>query len=76
MLLDRTVKNVIWKDIINYNSFKLQFNAVILKDRKKNRELIVFVIIRYLFQSKKGFLLFLIVRGKVRADYKNKPSIW
>jgi hypothetical protein len=76
MGFNRTIKNVIWNSVINYNSSKLLHDAVILKDREKDRELIFSVIIKYLLESKKGLLLFLIVRNKVGADYKEKSSIW
>jgi hypothetical protein len=51
-------------------------DAVILKDRKKNKELVFSAMAKHLLKSKKGFLLFLIVRGKVGADCEKKPSIW
>ncbi len=69
------IKDVIWGSVINYNSFKLLHDAVILKNREKDRELVFSAIIRHLLKSKKGLLLFLIVRDKVGADYEKKPSI-
>jgi hypothetical protein len=76
MGFNRTIKDVIWDSVISYNSFKLVHDAVIPKNRKKNRELIFFVMVRYLSKSKKGFLLFLIVRNKMGADCEKKLSIW
>jgi hypothetical protein len=76
MSFNRTIKDVIWGSVISYNSFKLLHDAVILKDRKKNRELVFSAIIRYFLKSKKGFLLFLVVQDKVGADCEKKLSIW
>jgi hypothetical protein len=76
MGFNRTTKDVIWGSVISYNSSKLVHDAVILKDRKKDRELIFSAIIRHLLESKKGLLLFLIVRDKVSADCEKKSSIW
>jgi hypothetical protein len=76
MSFNRTIKNVIWGSVVNYNSFKFLHDAVILKDRKKNRELIFSAMARYLLKSKKGLLIFLIVRDKVNVDYEKKLSIW
>ena len=75
MLFNYTIKDVIWGDVVSYNSFKLLLNTVILKDRDEDRELVFSAIIRHLLKSKKGLLLFLIVRDKVGADYEKKPSI-
>ena len=41
------------------------YNTVILKDRKKDRELVFFTIARHLLKSKKGLLLLLVVQSKV-----------
>jgi hypothetical protein len=51
-------------------------DAVILKDRKKDRELVFSAIARYFLKSKKGLLFFLIVRDKVGADCEKKLLIW
>jgi hypothetical protein len=51
-------------------------DAVILKDREKDRELIFSVMARHLLKSKKGLLFLLIVRDKMDADCEKKPSIW
>jgi hypothetical protein len=51
-------------------------NAIILKDREKDRELVFSTMARHLLESKKGLLLLLVVRGKVGADCKEKPLIW
>ena len=75
MGFNRTIKDVIWGSVVNYNSFKLLHDAVILKDREKDKELVFSIIIRRLLESKKGLLLFLIVRGKVGVDYEEKLSI-
>ncbi len=76
MGFNRTIKHVIWGSVISYNSSKLLHDAVMLKDREKNRELVFSAIIRYLLKSKKGLLLLLIIQNKVGADYEKKPSIW
>jgi hypothetical protein len=76
MGFNRTIKDVIWGSVVSYNSSQLLHDAVILKDREKNKELIFSVMIRYLLKSKKDLLLFLIVRGKVGADCEKKLSIW
>jgi hypothetical protein len=76
MGFNRTTKDVIWDSVINYNSFKLMHDTVIPKDREKNKELIFFVIARHLSKSKKGLLLFLIVRSKIGVDCEKKLSIW
>jgi hypothetical protein len=76
MGFNRTIKDVIWDSVISYNSSKFLHDTVILKDRKKNRELVFSVMARYFLKSKKGLLLFLIVRDKVGADCEKKPSIW
>jgi hypothetical protein len=75
MCFNRKIKNVIWSSVINYNNFKLLHDTVILKNKKKNKELIFFVIIRYFLKNKKGFLFLLVVRDKVGADCEKKPSI-
>jgi hypothetical protein len=75
MSFNRTTKNVIWGNVINYNSSKFLHDAVILKDRRKNRKLIFSVMTKHLLESKKDLLLFLIVRDKVGADYEKKSSI-
>jgi hypothetical protein len=49
ILLDYTVKDIIWGYIIGYNSSKLQLNTIILKDREKDRELVISAMARYLF---------------------------
>ena len=76
MGFNRTIKHVIWGSVISYNSSKLLHDAVMLKDREKNRELVFSAIIRYLLKSKKGLLLLLVVRDKVGADCEEKLSIW
>jgi hypothetical protein len=76
MGFNRTTKDVIWGSVVSYNNFKLMHDTVILKDREKNRELIFSAIARHFLESKKGLLLFLIVRDKVGADYEKKSSIW
>jgi hypothetical protein len=48
MLLDRTAKDVIWRGVISYNSSKLLLNVIILKNREKDRELVVSAMARYL----------------------------
>jgi hypothetical protein len=75
MGFNRTTKDVIWGSVVSYNSSKLLHDAVILKNKKKNRELIFSAMARHFLKSKKGFLLFLIVQNKVNADYEKKPSI-
>jgi hypothetical protein len=75
MGFNRTIKDVIWGNVISYNNFKLLHNTVILKDMEKDRELIFFAITRYFLKSKKGLLLLLIVRGKIDADYEKQLSI-
>jgi hypothetical protein len=47
-----------------------------LKDKEKDKELVFSIITRHFLESKKGFLLLLVVRGKVGADYEEKLSIW
>jgi len=69
MGLDKTIKNVIWGGIISNNNFKLSYNVVILKDRKKNRKLVFFIMARHLLKDKIGLLLLLIVRSKVYTNY-------
>jgi hypothetical protein len=76
MGFNRTIKDVIWGNVISYNSFKLLHDAVILKDRKKYRELVFSAITRHFLKSKKSLLLLLVVRGKIGADCEEKPSIW
>jgi hypothetical protein len=65
---NRTTEDVIWGSVVGYNSSKLVCNAIILKDRKKDRELVFSAMARHLLESKKGLLLLLVVRGKVGAD--------
>jgi len=36
MLLNYMAKDIIWGGVISYNNFKLQLNAIILKDREKD----------------------------------------
>jgi hypothetical protein len=69
-------KNVIWGGVVGDNSSKLLYNAIIFKDRKKNRELVFSTMARHLLEGKKGLLLLLIIRGKVCANCQEKPSIW
>jgi hypothetical protein len=76
MGFNRTTKDVIWDNVISYNSSKLMHDAVIPKNRKKNRKLIFSAMARHLSKSKKGLLLFLIVRNKMGADCEKKLSIW
>ena len=52
------------------------YNAIILKDKEKDKKLVFFAIARHLLKSKEGLLLPLIVRGKVGANCKKKLSIW
>ena len=75
MGFNRTTKDVIWGSVVSYKSFKLLHDAVILKDRKKNNELIFSVMARHLSKSKKSLLLFLIVQNKVSVDCEKKLSI-
>jgi hypothetical protein len=51
------------------------YNAIILKDKEKDRKLVFFAIAKHLLKSKEGLLLLLVVRGKVGANYKKKLSI-
>jgi hypothetical protein len=51
-------------------------NTIILKDKEKNKKLIFSIITKYFLESKKGFLLLLVVRDKISIDYKKKLSIW
>jgi hypothetical protein len=76
MGFNRTIKDVIWDNVVSYNSSKFMHDAVIPKNRKKNRELIFFAMVRHFSKNKKGFLLFLIVRNKMGANCEKKPSIW
>ena len=75
MFLDRTAKDVIQGGVVSYDSSKLLFNIVILKDREKDQELVVSTMAKHLLQSKKGFLLLMFVRGKVGVDREDKLSI-
>ena len=68
MGFNRTTEDVVWGSIISYNSYKLVYNAVILKDREKDRELVFSTMARHLLESKESLLLLLVVRGKVGAD--------
>ena len=68
MLLNCTTKDVIWRGVVSYNSSKLLLNTIILKDKAKDKELVFSAIAKHLLQSKKGLLLLLLVRGKVRAN--------
>ena len=52
------------------------YNAIILKDREKDRKLVFFAIAKHLLESKEGLLLLLVVRGKVGANCKKKLSNW
>jgi hypothetical protein len=61
MGFNRAIKDVIWDNVISYNSSKFLHDAVILKDRKKDRELVFSAMARHFLKSKKSFLLFLIV---------------
>ncbi len=67
--LDKLIKNVIQGSVISYNSPKLAYNTVTLKNKKKNRELVFSTMARNLLEGKKSLLFLLIVRGKVGADY-------
>ncbi len=75
MGFNRMIKDVIWGSVIKYNSSKLLYDTVILKDREKDRELIFFTIIKHLLKNKKGLLFLLIIQNKVGVDYEKKPSI-
>jgi hypothetical protein len=66
--LDKPTKDVVWGSIISYNSPKLAYNIIIFKDRKKDKELVFFIIARYFLESKKNFLLLLVVRNKIGID--------
>jgi hypothetical protein len=44
-------------------------------NKEKNKELVFSIIVGHLLKSKKGFLLLLVVRDKVGANYKKKPPI-
>jgi len=48
VLLNRTAKDIVWRSVISYNSSKLLLNVVILKDREKDRELVVSAVARHL----------------------------
>jgi hypothetical protein len=61
MGFNRTIKDVIWGSVVSYNNFKLLHDAVILKDREKDRELVFSAMARHFLESKKGLLLFLVV---------------
>jgi hypothetical protein len=76
MGFNRITKDVIWGSVISYNNFKFLHDAVILKNRKKDKELVFSVITKHFLKSKKGFLFFLVIRGKVGADCEEKSSIW
>ena len=61
MLLNCIIKDVIWRGVISYNSFKLLLNTIILKDKAKDKELVFFAIAKHLLQSKKGLFLLLLI---------------
>jgi hypothetical protein len=63
-----TTKDVVWGSVVSYNSSKLVYNAVILKDKEKDRELVFSAMAKHLLESKKSLLLLLVVQGKVGAD--------
>jgi hypothetical protein len=44
------------------------YNAVILKDKEKDKELVFSAMAKHLLKSKKSLLLLLVVQGKVGAD--------
>jgi len=48
ILLNRTTKDVVWEGVVSYNSSKLLLNPVILKDREKDRELVISTMARHL----------------------------
>jgi hypothetical protein len=50
-------------------------NAIILKDKEKDKELVFSAIARDLLESKKGLLLLLVVQGKVGVDCEEKLLI-
>jgi hypothetical protein len=68
MGFNHTIEDVVWGSVISYNSSKLICNAIILKDREKDRELVFSTMARHLLESKKSLLLLLIIRGKVGVD--------
>jgi hypothetical protein len=56
--LDKPIKDIIWGRVISYNSPKLAYDTVILKDRKKDKELVFSIIAGDLLEGKKGLLFF------------------
>jgi hypothetical protein len=54
--LNSPVKSIIGRGIISYNSPKLSYNAIVLKDWKKNCKLVFPGMATYLLESKKGLL--------------------
>jgi hypothetical protein len=76
MGFNRTTKNVIWGSVVSYNSSKFLHDAVILKNREKDRELVFSAMARHFLESKKGLLFLLVIRSKVNADCEEKLSIW
>jgi len=65
MSLDSSVKNVIWRGIIGNDCFELSYDAVIFKNRKKDRELVFSIMVRYFLKGKKSLLPFIMVRSEV-----------
>ena len=55
--LNRLIKGIIWASIIGNDSPELSYNAIIFKNRKKNRELVLSAIAKHFLKSKKGLLL-------------------
>jgi hypothetical protein len=68
-------KNIIWVGIISYNSSKFLNDIIILKDKEKDNELVFSAVAKYFLESKKSFLLFLVVRGKIGIDCEEKLLI-
>jgi hypothetical protein len=73
--LDKATKNVVGRGIIRNNSAKLSYDAVILKNWEKDRELGLFAIARDLLEGEEGLLPLSIVRSKIGTDCQKKISI-
>ncbi len=69
MSFDSPAKNVIWRDIIGNNYPELSYDAVIFKNRKKDRELVFSTMVRYSLKGKKSLLSLIIVRSKIYINY-------